>query len=237
MNRKMKTFGAIALAVAAVVSLGWLAPSAASASTATEEEAAFMVMADGLSDFMTEHGVPAATQAALIDKLHGGELLDSMDGSAPASTQTVGGVTLETFADGSIRELSVSPVVPPPAPGTVTPMAGIAGCTSSTSGIYSYRTGCSVERWDGIIVQRFYANFTYLTPGYDRIDSVYSATYSVYGANSASQTYFGRVKATENASGPAVAEQRVSAQLPIIGSVSYYLRLNVGAGGATASAA
>lgn len=230
-------FRAALSAILAATLIAFTLPTAPSATPTSSEEQAFQEMADGLSVFLPSHGVSEPTRAALIAKLHSGILLNSMDGSDPVSTQTFGGTTVETFADGSVRELKVETPVTPPAPGGISPMAGIAGCSSSTSGSYSYRTNCLVSRWDGIISQGFHADFTYVTPGYDRIDSVYSPTYAVFGATSASQTYFGILKKVENASGAARAEHRVSAQLPIIGSVSYYLRLNVGAGGATAAAA
>ena len=237
---------ATALLAGALLLGAGLAPTAAVAAETTpttavvssDEQRQFDELAAHLTEFLSEYGVAPATQQALVVKLRSGTVLDSMTEASPVSTDTsesdAATKTIETFQDGSIRVTSVQKAKPAPDPGTISTRAGIAECTQSGDDNHQWNKNCSIERWDGIITQRFYANFTYVTPGYDYIDSVWGATYQVWGANSASQTYFGITKKTEDAAGPAVAEQRVSAQVPILGSMSYYLALRVGYGGATA---
>jgi hypothetical protein len=123
-------------------------------------------------------------------------------------------VTIPQYADGSLSESRVERPQAAPAPGEIGPL-DVSGCTESGR----VRSNCYVDRWDGIIAQSFRADFTFLS-GYDRIDSVYSPSHTVVGANSASQTYFGIVQQYESASGPARAEHRVSAQLPGLRSVT-----------------
>lgn len=191
------------------------------------QDPAFQDIVTSVDDFHEAHGVAQATRDALIAKLESGVLLDSQNGSAPVSTttSTVGiyDVTISHYADGSLSESRVERPQAAPAPGQIVPF-GVSGCSANGG----TRTNCYVDRWDGIIAQSFRANFTFLS-GYDRIDSVYSPSYTVIGASSASQTYFGIVQQYESASGPARAEHRVSAQLPVLGSVSYLLGLRVGA--------
>ncbi|MDZ8276526.1 hypothetical protein R2Q81_11290 [Microbacterium aquimaris] len=192
------------------------------------QDPAFQQIVANVSDFLDTHGVEEATRDTLVAKLESGELLDSQNGSEPVSTSTTttGGyeVTISTYADGSVSESRVELPTSAETPGLVTPF-GVTGC----SGTATSRQGCLVDRWDGVIRQSFRADFTYVTNGYDRIDSVYSSTYNVYGATSSSVTYFGISKKYENASGPARAEYRVSAQLPVFGAASYLLGLRVGA--------
>ncbi|MFJ4167783.1 hypothetical protein ACIPY5_19700 [Microbacterium sp. NPDC089698] len=223
-----------------------LAPTAAMAAETTsttavvssDEQRQFDELTAHLTEFLSEYGVAPDTQQALVVKLRSGTVLDSMTEASPVSTDTSASdaatKTIETFQDGSIRVTSVEKPKPAPDPGTISTRGGGFGeCSQSGDENHQWNKNCSIERWDGIITQHFYANFTYVTPGYDYIDSVWGATYQVWGASSASQTYFGITKQYEDAAGPAVAEQRVAAQVPVLGSMSYYLALRVGYGGAT----
>ncbi|MFJ4164625.1 hypothetical protein ACIPY5_03645 [Microbacterium sp. NPDC089698] len=71
--------------------------------------------------------------------------------------------------------------MPAPDPGAISTRAGFGECSQSGDENHQWNKNCSIERWDGIIAQHFYANFTYVTPGYDYIDSVWGVTYQVCG--------------------------------------------------------
>jgi hypothetical protein len=191
------------------------------------QDPAFQEILTSVDEFHEAHGVSQATRDALAAKLESGVLLDSQNGSAPVSTttSTVGifDVTVSQYADGSLSESRVERPQAEVGPGQIG-TRGVSECQANGG----LRSNCKIDRWDGIIQQSFRATFTFLS-GYDRIDSVYSPSYIVVGSESASQAYFGIVQQYENASGPARAEHRVTAQLPVLGSVSYTLGLRVGA--------
>ncbi|MCR2818829.1 hypothetical protein NQ166_08295 [Microbacterium sp. zg.Y1090] len=175
--------------------------------------------------------MPTTTQDALVDKLLSGEPLDSMTGAAPVSTNTTveSGfeVTENVYADGSVSINRIEIAKPAPAPGTITPF-GVSGCSTSNGSGVVRKTNCLIDRWDGIVQQNFRADFTFVNNGYDRIDSIYSQSSVVYGARSWKQESFSIGKRYENASGPARAEYRISADT-VLGTFSYGLGLRVGA--------
>ena len=202
------------------------------------DDSAFESISASLAAHLTEYGVPASTQAAIIEGWRNGDLPDSMAGAEPTTTSTsnVGGmsVTVSRYADGSVSVTSVEQPVSAggrasTGRGQLTPM-GVSGCTARTSGNYSYRTNCYVDRWDGVTWQNFRADFTFVSKNFDRIDKVYSRNGGVVGATSGGEISFGIVQRTETATSSARAEYVIWATLPYIGYSTHGLGLKVGAG-------
>lgn len=214
---------AVGILVAALIS-GLATPAPASADGADLDATEAVV--ESATEFWTEYGVPPGVQESLVAKIRSGQAPDSVGATTPATVElhTRDGfeVTESTYPDGSI---SVTRMELPGAahPGGISTFA-VSGC--SVSG--NFRSNCIVDRWDGVIQQSFRADFTFVDNGYDRIDAVRSANYTVIGSSSSSQVSFGVVKKYENAAGPARAEFIVQGTFPW-GTHTYGLGLRVGA--------
>lgn len=189
----------------------------------------------GIKDFFDEYGVDKATQGKLIaEYLSGGKWDSASSDSDPVSTETYVedgyDYTVNRYPDGSVNVLRVEQ--PASQFSEMLSTQAISGCTSSTSGSESRRIGCKVDFWYGLVSMSFYASFTYVTPGYDRIDDVWGAAYTIGGACSTNLNYFGIQKKYENAYGPARARLEVQAQACGGYSTTFFLQLTVGSGGA-----
>lgn len=117
-----------------------------------------------LAAFFDQYGVPTATQEALLDKLERGVPWDSLaEGAEPVSadSRTVGGVkeTIYTYGDGSIGVTSAEAPRELPERGTIVPMAGISGCTATSSGVTRYRKNCTVKHTTGTVTMSFTADY------------------------------------------------------------------------------
>lgn len=214
--------------------------TSAPASAATLPIDAEPPIAVELRAFLTDHGVDSGTQEDLIEEYLAGEIWDSASSdSIPTSTEMYmeGSYhyTVNRYPDGSVNVLRVEQPIERTTgseDGVVTPRA-ISGCSVVNSGTSSHRNGCKVDFWWGAVAMSFYASFTYVTPGYDRIKEVWGAGWSIGGACGTNQNYFGIQKMYENSSGPARARLEVQAQMcGIPYSTTFFLQLTVGAGGA-----
>jgi hypothetical protein len=94
----------------------------------------------------TEYGVSPATQAALLEKLGAGQVLDANLGAEPVSATAHAGddhiTQVNTFADGSISVLTTELPTVVKGSGGIGPM-GIAGCYRSG---LTY-TDCTTSGW------------------------------------------------------------------------------------------
>lgn len=160
--RRLTQFVAVLASVALVAGFG----SAASGSEV--RLAGGMELSDDnasqLAAFFDRYGVPMATQEYLLDKLERGVPWDSLsEGVEPVSTdsRTVGGMDemIHTYGDGSIGVTSVEAPGETPEQGTITPMAGISGCTATSSGVTRYRKNCTVKHAAGLITMSFTADY------------------------------------------------------------------------------
>ena len=227
----VKQRSVIALVTGLVLAMGAVAPASAlqPAGTGHPEIA-------GIKDFFDEYGVDKDTQGKLIaEHLSGGKWDSASSDNDPVSTETYVengyDYTVNRYSDGSVNVLRVEQPADQFSERLST--QAISGCTSSTSGAESHRIGCKVDFWYGLVSMSFYASFTYVTPGYDRIDEVWGATYTIGGACSTNRNYFGIQKKYENAYGPARARLEVQAQVcGVPYSTTFFLQLTVGSGGA-----
>ncbi|GAB3142458.1 hypothetical protein [Marisediminicola antarctica] len=227
----IKQRSVIALVVGLVLTMGVVAP----ASALQPDNSGNPELAE-LRDFFDEYGVGKGAQGKLIAKhLSGGTWEAASSDNTPVATETYeedgNDVTVNRYSDGSVNVLKVEQ----PADQSTERFStqAISGCASSTSGSESRRTGCKVDFWYGLVSMSFYASFTYVTPGYDRIDEVWGARYTIGGACSTNRNFFGIQKKYENVYGPARARLEVQAQVcGVPYTTTFFLQLTVGSGGA-----
>jgi hypothetical protein len=222
--------GALAISSSSVAdnaATGDIGRAAISSTSPTQDEAI-----RNAREFFNEFRVDESTQHQLIRAYIAGEQWDSASSSnipitVAAYKQNGYDYTVNTYVDGSINVLRIQEAV---APGE---LGGISECTQIVNGSQDHRNGCKVDFWYGLVSMSFKANFTYVTPGYDRIDMIYGANNTVGGACDVNTTYFGIVQSTENSNGPARARYEVQAQMcGVPYSTTFFLELTVGAGGA-----
>jgi hypothetical protein len=163
-----------------------------------------------LATFLTDNGVPADTQVALLDKLEAGGTWDSMAGKAPVSITTSSDGsekrTISTYADGSIVVDTMQLPTPAatPTPGTITPM-DVKNCRSTAGGSgYVNFYDCQASSSTGLMVMGFNISYSIVNGGYDKITNV-NSPYREASPGTATAPVLGIKKATENASGSAWA--------------------------------
>jgi hypothetical protein len=155
---------------------------------------------------MTEGGINAATQDALVEKMEAGVAPDSLSGEEPVDTitqlQTHGTRTIKVFADGS---RSWSDVQTAPRKSSKTPSASIDGCQNSGG----WKVGCRVGIYDIISSATFVIDYQTSASGQAKVRDMRSlACANVAGPCSRS----GSIKrATQSSAGPAWAELSYSA--------------------------
>ena len=221
--------------LALILGASLVALPTASASAADEKADNSRSIVNELREFMTEYGVDKPTQGKLIaEYLSGGTWESASSANVPVATDSYVELgyhfTINRYSDGSVNVLRVELPVEQ-IDGQITTQA-ISGCSVVNSGTSSARNGCKVDFWYGLVAMSFRASFTYLTPGYDRIDEVYGASWSIGGACSTTQNYFGIQKKYENVNGPARARLEVQAQMCGGYTTTFFLQLTVGTGGA-----
>ena|SRR6478735_8023278 len=228
MKRSKKWIGAVLAALTVSAAL-LAAPATASAN---EDDPLITQM----ETFLIEYGGSATNAAVLVKRFRAGLPIQAASSSStPLAVQRYAksgyNYTVSKYADGSIGVMRVQQ----PNPLSTGPSTfAISGCGSYTSGSESHRTNCLVDFLYGLVAMSFRADFTYVTPGNDRIDSVWGDSWSIGGACSTNRNYFGIQKKYEDASGPARARLQVQAQMcGIPYTTTFYLQLQVGAGGAT----
>jgi len=228
-SRRVGSIAATALAIVLAA-----APGPASAQVTEDPQQDAIASA---RTFFSQFGVAADVQDRLISDYLSGEQWDaSSSTSRPTSTRIfddgVYDYTLRTYPDGSINVVRVERPTSSTGPNEVSTQ-GIGGCTRVVSGGQDHRNGCKVDFWWGLVSLSFYSSFTYITPGFDRIDSVWGASWSIGGACSTDRNYFGINKKVESSTGPARARLEVQAQMcGVAYTTTFFLQLTVGAGGA-----
>lgn len=154
-----------------------------------------------LTDFLESYDVEPATQESLLRKFRAGEPWDSFSpGASPVSVETresaTQSETIYTYADGSVAATGVEIPQPAPPNGGMAPMAGISGCTATSSGVTRIRTNCLVRHTNGPITMSFRANYrwSYYPDYYDfnvqsaRIDLVEKQSVTVIGGTFSDRT-------------------------------------------------
>jgi len=173
------TFGKTVLGIAAVTCM--LVAGATSATAAPAVDA----FTEARS-FLSQYGVDAQTQDALIASYEAGESWDSFSSdSVPVTTTSSikGGFQedISHYADGSV---SVTRIEQAKKPGVST-RSSPRGCTVSGSN----RNNCTVDTWVGLIRLSFKASYNVST---NTVTNVYGAGWQIGGACSASLVYLGK---------------------------------------------
>lgn len=181
MKSMIRTLAASALAAA--VSLGAIAPAGAT-DTATDESSA------EIRAFWDQYGVDPDVQDALVAKLESHGKLDASGAHAePVSvdTDTTAGmsVTVETFADGSIRVSGVEQAnASSESTGGIELLdSGVTDCTSSSGTGWVHYTGCRVFSANGTQNISFKVDYEKYSAGHAKILRSYGAvSSSQYGS-------------------------------------------------------
>ncbi len=177
-----------------------------------------------------ENGVDQETIDSLMKKLDNNELLDSINPSMKSKgivTFSDENETRIVYPDGSISITGVEGGEINYVPQSKASISG--GTTSSGSG-YFIRKGAKVYNKSGILDMHFYADFTNVQRGDDKIDRVYDKKCKSYLGTWTLDT-FKITKTFENLNGPATARFEVLYNATIGESSStgnYYLELQVG---------
>lgn len=183
-----------------------------------------------------DNGVDQETINSLMEKLNNNEMLDSINPEMQSRgivTYSDDNETRIVYPDGSITVTGIEGGEIINVPQSRASISG--GSVSSGSG-YSTRKGAKVYHNSGFLNMSFYATYTNVQGGYDKIDSVYDKKCTSYLGNW-SYLSFGRQKIKEDANGPARARFEVIYNASIGESNSsgnYYLDLRVGKDSATA---
>lgn len=183
---------------------------------------------------MTEFGIDAATQAAILDNLARGIIpLSDVAGSNPISQteKIVDGYQLvtSTYADGSVKQvMSEVPTNPR------LRSAYQTGCWQYAYTGYTNYRNCSIVNVTTLVTMGFLADYTIYGGTYnDAIDRVYSTSFTCRGGT-CSDTNLVIQKAKESTSGPADARMSLTYNIYLgLGSSTYSLDLQVGSNKAT----
>jgi hypothetical protein len=169
-------------------------------------------------EFLTQYGVDAATQDALVAALAAGERWDSFSGGVPTKVHPTsvgrGQGTVSTFADGSIVVQSIEK----PQVGQATPF-GVDQCVvQSSSNYHTTFDNCNIYTSSGVVGANFRANYTINNGGNASINSVWNPTYW-YALGTSSDLKLNIARKVATASVPASA--RLSFQAFAVGAVGY----------------
>lgn len=176
-----------------------------------------------------DNGVDQETINELMNKLDNNEPLDSINPSMKSMGRCVYSDDTQTkvvYPDGSISitGLEGGEIIESPKS-----RAGLSGGSGSSGSGYSSRRGVKVYHNSGVVDMSYYANYTFVQGGYDKIDGVYNKKCVSYLGT---WTYlsFGRQKITENLNGPARARFEViyNANAGTEASCNYWLDIRVG---------
>lgn len=183
-----------------------------------------------------DNGLDQDTIDSLIKKLDSGKLIDAINPSMKSRgivTYSDNYKTKIIYPDGSITITGIEGGEIINIPKT---KASITGGTSSTGSGYTIRKGAKVYHNSGVLNMSFYATYTNVQGGYDKIDSVYDKKCTSY-LGTWSYISFGRQKIFEDANGPARARFEViynASAGSSTASGNFYLDLRVGGDTATA---
>lgn len=193
-----------------------------------------------LNEFFNTYNVKEETQNQLIAKLKKGELWDSINKNEnPVGTYEVPSKeneniveTVSTYKDGSISVAAVEPTIVEDfsseiPTNIITPFAVDPGTVTGGSGYKNFQKAKAYV-YAGVANAHFYANFTLVQGGYDKISNVYD--YKIVGVGgTASYDNLKITRATETSS------NKASAKLDFTwnafngaSSTTCWLKLNVG---------
>lgn len=225
----MKRTRVLAMVAAAILMVGG-APMAASADTT--EPTSIMSPSDEqvARDFFDKFEVPAATQDRLINDFNAGGSWDSFSSSSEPTlveTRRFDGVswTVSTFDDGSVRAEGIGSDA---AAGGIA-ARGVDGCNYS-AGKFGNFSNCHIYYWVGAVQMGFYANFSIVSGGNDKITSVWGGTLFAAGACGQSVPAPTIIKGTESSTGKAIAGLTAQATMcpPLPATVNFPSYLHVG---------
>lgn len=220
-------FAAVAAAIFALST-----PAVASATTADEATIILSPADEQVArDFFDKFGVDLATQDRLLNEYRAGDSWDAMTSAAvPVSVeqQVSDGVTwtVNTFDDGSVRAEGIGSDSASLSGGVAA--RGVDGCNYSV-GKYGNFSNCHIYAWVGVVQIGFYANFSIVSGGNDKITNVWGGTLFAGGACSQSVPPAQIIKGTESSTGKAIAG--LTAQATMCGTmfnVSFPTYLHVG---------
>lgn len=163
-----------AITAAATLAFGVIAPAHATDTPSSDPTAQ-------IREFWTEYGVAPALQDALAAKLESGGNLDSGNAYAePVSTDTTTSstmtMTVETFADGSIRVTGIENAPTSTAESSVGTLAtGITDCRSYSGTGFVHYTGCRVISANGTQNISFKVDYEKYSHAHAKILRTYSA--------------------------------------------------------------
>ena len=186
------------LALASCVAVATVVSGVATPASATPPPAALApAVLESVRDFFDEYDVDRATQDRLISEFEAGGDWDSMSGDSVPTEVSVDqadghSVSVLRYADGSVAVRSLE---------VADGESGIGGCSRSGT---TY-TNCTVDFWYGLVGMSFKADYS-LASGKNRVINQWGASWSIGGACSTTQNYFGRPKAS-------VARLEVQAQV------------------------
>ena len=189
-----------------------------------------------LIQWFKDNGLNQETISSLMKKLDNNEPLDSVNPTMQSRgivTYSNENETKIVYPDGSI---AITGIEGGEIIDVTQSRAAITGGTVSSGSGYFTRKGVKVYHNSGILNMSFYATYTNVQGGYDKIDSVYDKKCTSY-LGTWSYVSFGRQKIFEDANGPARARFEIIYNASIGASSSsgnYYLDLRVGKDTATA---
>jgi len=169
-------------AASAIILVGALSAAPATAATSALSSADESAM----RDTWNAYGVSRATQDRLLEALEAGRSWDSLDGATPVTTTTGSNagstVTVDTFADGSIRVDTLQ--VPAHGP----TRASIGSCKTLSSSHYDATIQCTVSTNVVVSTAGYAVTYHQVQGGNSRINSVTPITASCYGGTCGSKS-------------------------------------------------
>lgn len=180
--------------------------------------------------FFDKFAVSGDTQDRLIDEFKAGGSWDSLSSSSePVSIETrdLGETswTVSTFDDGSVRAEGIGSDV---ADGAVSTL-GVDGCNYSV-GKFGNFSNCHIYYWVGLVQLGWYANFSIVSGGSDKITSAWGGSLWATGACSQEVPEARVIKGTESSTGKALAGLTAQASMCAVpGVVNFETYLHVGA--------
>jgi hypothetical protein len=206
------------VAIAVLAGCLTASPASAHASIATGDVAAMRTTWD-------RYGVPTTTQDRLLDALSDGRIWDSLTGAAPVGTseRVVAGstVTVDTFADGSIRVTTVEQPVDPSS------RASIGGCRTMSGSHYDSTIQCTVSTNVVVSTAGYAVTYHQVQGGASSINSVTGITATCYGGTCGSKSVAINRK-TQSGNSPAYSTGRWKwTAVNGVGSKDFWLEFDV----------
>lgn len=152
LTRKSSRFSVAILTATLAIGVGAV-PSAVAATTTKASSDDLGTSQQDMKAVWTEYGVPADTQAALLQKLDAGQGIDSMTGARPVSSETtINGdkqTTVARFNDGSITVATIEP-------NGSSLTRSVDSCAVDAP---TYANDCRVHGWFGTVELTFVSSY------------------------------------------------------------------------------